>query len=163
MTLYYPLRIVGESTFVHILDRSGRAIAGGLIREDAEEIVNALNSQPSSLGYERAITKDWDLHNSRRHELIEAKRSRSLSDTEAEELRELQWLAGIKRELQTGPTPIEVEVIGKRKSKKLQVEEALRRSDLTGTLAERDDVEYGPHDCLPRGEHVARMKGGDAK
>lgn len=45
----------------------------------------------------------------------------------------------------------------KRKSKKIQVEEALRRSDLTGRLAERDDVEYGDHDQLPRGEHVARL------
>jgi hypothetical protein len=46
----------------------------------------------------------------------------------------------------------------KRKAKKIQVEEALRRSDLTGRLAERDDVEYGHHDQLPRGEHVARLR-----
>lgn len=55
------------------------------------------------LGYERAITIDWDKHNARRYELIEAKRSRLLSEDEQAELRELQWLAGIKRELQTGP------------------------------------------------------------
>jgi hypothetical protein len=78
---------------VHILDQSGRAIAGGLIREDAEEIVNALNSQP------------------------------------------------------------------KKKSKKIQIEEALKRSDLTAQSAERDDIEYGHHESLPRGEHVARLKG----
>lgn len=55
------------------------------------------------LGYEYAITVDWNKHNARRHELIEAKRSRRLSDDEATEFRELQWLAGIKRELLTGP------------------------------------------------------------
>lgn len=46
----------------------------------------------------------------------------------------------------------------KRKAKKIQVEEALRRSDLTGRLADRQDIEYGPHDQLPRGEHVARLR-----
>lgn len=58
----------------------------------------------SPLGYEHAITIGWNKHNARRHELIEAKRSRSLSESEMTELAELQWLAGIKRELQTGPT-----------------------------------------------------------
>lgn len=58
------------------------------------------------LGYERAITIEWDKHNARRHDLIEAKRSRSLSDEEASELRELQWLAGIKRELGSGLCPV---------------------------------------------------------
>lgn len=57
----------------------------------------------SPLGYEHAITSGWNEHNARRHELIEAKRSRSLSESESTELAELQWLAGIKRELQTGP------------------------------------------------------------
>ena len=47
----------------------------------------------------------------------------------------------------------------KRKSKKIQIEEALRRSDLSAQLCDRKDIEYGPHDCLPRGEHVARLKG----
>ena len=46
----------------------------------------------------------------------------------------------------------------RKKSKKIQIEEALRRSDLGAQLAERTDVEYGHHDSLPRGEHVARMK-----
>jgi len=46
----------------------------------------------------------------------------------------------------------------KRKSKKIQIEEALRRSDLTAQISGgRDDVEYGHHDQLPRGEHVARL------
>lgn len=55
------------------------------------------------LGYERVITVEWDKHNARRHELIEANRSRSLSEDETAELSELQWLAGIKRELANGP------------------------------------------------------------
>ena len=88
----YPLRIVGESSFRSIVDASDRPIAGGLLREDAEEIVTALNSQP------------------------------------------------------------------KKKSKKIQIEEALRRSDLSAQLAERDNIEYGPHDSLPRGEHVFRLQ-----
>lgn len=58
------------------------------------------------LGYERVITIEWDKHNARRHELTEAKRSRLLSEAEISELRELQWLAGIKRELQTGPNVV---------------------------------------------------------
>ena len=48
----------------------------------------------------------------------------------------------------------------KRKSKKIQVEEALRRSDLTAQIADRRDIEYGHHDQLPRGEHVARLRNG---
>lgn len=59
----------------------------------------------SPLGYEHAITIGWNEHNARRHWLIEAKRSRVLSGSESAELAELQWLAGIKRELQTGPKP----------------------------------------------------------
>ena len=89
----YPIRVSGTGAFLTIRDSTDRAIAGGLLREDAEEIVNALNSQP------------------------------------------------------------------KKKSKKIQIEEALRRSDLGAQLAERTDVEYGHHDSLPRGEHVARIKG----
>ena len=61
------------------------------------------------LGYERVITIEWDKHNARRHELIDAKRSRPLSDEEVSELRDLQWLAGIKRELGCGPLPAPVE------------------------------------------------------
>ena len=57
----------------------------------------------SPLGYEHAITVGWNEHNARRHELIQAKRSRLLSESEITELAELQWLAGIKRELQAGP------------------------------------------------------------
>lgn len=45
----------------------------------------------------------------------------------------------------------------RRKSRKEQIEEELRASDLSGQLAQRDNIEYGPHDSLPRGEHVARL------
>lgn len=58
------------------------------------------------LGYEHAITLGWSGHNERRHELIAGKRSRLLSESEITELAELQWLAGIKRELANGPSPV---------------------------------------------------------
>jgi hypothetical protein len=45
----------------------------------------------------------------------------------------------------------------RRKTKKVLQEEALKRSDLTAREVGRDDIEYGPHDQLPRGEHVARL------
>lgn len=45
----------------------------------------------------------------------------------------------------------------RRKAKKIQVAEALKRSDLMAQLAERTDIEHGDHDQLPRGEHVARL------
>ena len=44
------------------------------------------------------------------------------------------------------------------RSKKQKVEESLRESDLTAQLAERDNIVYGHHDSLPRGEHVARPR-----
>jgi hypothetical protein len=92
MAIQYPIRIESrEAPFVHIRDASNRVIAGGILLEDAEEIVNALNSQP------------------------------------------------------------------KKKSKKIQVEEALRRSDLTAMETGRTDIEYGHHETLPCGEHVARI------
>lgn len=59
----------------------------------------------SPLGYEHAITVGWNEHNARRHALIELKRSRALFEDEAAELAELQWIAGIKRELANGPIP----------------------------------------------------------
>lgn len=43
-------------------------------------------------------------------------------------------------------------------SRKQKIEDELRASDLTALESGRDDVEYGHHDSLPRGEHVARMK-----
>ena len=92
MAIQYPIRVSGTGAFLTIRDSTDRAIAGGLLREDAEEIVNALNSQP------------------------------------------------------------------KKKSKKIQIEEALRRSDLSAQIVNRQDIEYGPHDSLPRGEHVFRLQ-----
>lgn len=52
--------------------------------------------------YEQAVTVGWEATNARRHELI-SKKTAGLTSDEANELRELQWLAGIKRELQNGP------------------------------------------------------------
>lgn len=44
------------------------------------------------------------------------------------------------------------------RSKKQKIEDALRQSDLTAQVAERDDIEYGHHESLPRGEHVANVR-----
>lgn len=52
---------------------------------------------------EQMLTTRWDETNARRHALIDAKQSRELSEDEAAELRGLQWLAGLKRELANGP------------------------------------------------------------
>lgn len=41
------------------------------------------------------------------------------------------------------------------RSKKQKIEEDLRQSDLTAQYAGRTDIEYGHHESLPRGEHVA--------
>lgn len=46
------------------------------------------------------------------------------------------------------------------RSKKQNIADELRRSDLTAQLAGRTDIEHGPHDSLPRGEHVARRGSG---
>lgn len=40
--------------------------------------------------------------------------------------------------------------------RKQKIEDVLRQSDLTAQLADRQDIEYGHFDSLPRGEHVAR-------
>jgi len=42
------------------------------------------------------------------------------------------------------------------RSKKQKIEEELRESDLTAQLSGRDNIVYGHHDMVPRGEHVAR-------
>lgn len=41
--------------------------------------------------------------------------------------------------------------------RKQKIEEQLRASDLTAQTAGRTDIEYGHHESLPRGEHVARI------
>jgi type I restriction-modification system DNA methylase subunit len=51
-----------------------------------------------------AITADWDATNKRRHELIEKKAGRALSPEEATELKQLQRMAGLKRELLASPS-----------------------------------------------------------
>ena len=55
--------------------------------------------------YERLLTTEWDATNARRHELTSIKAGRELSESEAAEFRELQWLAALKRELLSGPSP----------------------------------------------------------
>lgn len=44
------------------------------------------------------------------------------------------------------------------RSKKQKIEEQLKASDLGAQLTGRTDIEYGHHETLPRGEHVARLK-----
>lgn len=44
------------------------------------------------------------------------------------------------------------------KSKKQRIEEELRASDLTAQTSGRDDIEYGHHETLPRGEHIANRR-----
>ncbi len=45
------------------------------------------------------------------------------------------------------------------RSKKQKIEDSLKQSDLTAQYAERQDIEYGHHETIPRGEHVARRRG----
>ena len=51
-----------------------------------------------------AITTDWDTTNRRRLELIEEKAARNLRPEEGDELKKLQRLAGLKRELLSSPS-----------------------------------------------------------
>lgn len=44
------------------------------------------------------------------------------------------------------------------RTKKQKIADELRESDVTARLVGRTDVEYGPHDSLPRGEHVSRLR-----
>jgi hypothetical protein len=60
--------------------------------------------EPISLADFLAITADWDATNKHRHELIDKKAGRTLSPEEANELKRLQRLAGLKRELLTSPS-----------------------------------------------------------
>lgn len=59
--------------------------------------------EPISLADYIAITTDWDATNRRRLKLIEKKQSKAISDECREELRRLQRLAGLKRELHSSP------------------------------------------------------------
>lgn len=72
-----------------------------------------------------------------------------LNQYEAEEIvsRHNAAIRGLQAQLEAKP---------QRKSKKKQVEEALRESDLSAQLSGRDNIDYGHHETLPRGEHVAR-------
>ena len=46
-------------------------------------------------------------------------------------------------------------LLAKPLSKAAKVAEGLAVSDLTAQVVEREDIEYGHHETLPRGEHVA--------
>src|ERR1051325_11162058 len=50
------------------------------------------------------------------------------------------------------------ERISARFGRKQKVAEELAASDLTAQVVERDDIDYGHHESLPRGEHVANLK-----
>lgn len=65
---------------------------------------------------------------------------------------EAGWEAAIEYCKSLTPAP-------RSRAKKRRIEEELRASDLTAQAAGRTDVEYGHHESLPRGEHVARMGG----
>jgi N-6 DNA methylase len=60
--------------------------------------------EPISLSDLIAITTDWDTTNSQRHELIAASFKQPLRDEEVIRLKELQRLAGLKRELLSSPS-----------------------------------------------------------
>jgi len=76
--------------------------------------------EPISLRDFLAITIDWEITNSRREELLVRKRRKSIHLSEVSELRELQRLAGLKRELLSSPSLREL----------LSVESDLRRRNL---------------------------------
>lgn len=46
----------------------------------------------------------------------------------------------------------------RRVSKRERVAQELAASDLSAQVVERDDIEYGHHETLPRGEHVANAR-----
>jgi hypothetical protein len=60
--------------------------------------------QPISLRDLLAITVDWDTTNGRREHLLDRKRNTSITAHELDELRNLQRLAGLKRELLSSPS-----------------------------------------------------------
>lgn len=67
-----------------------------------------------------AITIDWEATNQKRHELIEDKTAHNLDPDSAEELRHLQRLAGLKREVLSSPSLREL----------AEIEANLRRREL---------------------------------
>lgn len=68
------------------------------------------------------------------------------------DLLSLAWIAGFVKHN-------EITCAAQRpRSKKQKIEDALRQSDLTAQVSGRDDIEYGHHDGIPRGEHVARVR-----
>jgi transcriptional regulator with XRE-family HTH domain len=60
--------------------------------------------EPKSLADYVAITRDWGATNRRRRCLIEKKATKTIRSEEKEELKQLQRLAGLKRELLSSPS-----------------------------------------------------------
>jgi hypothetical protein len=60
--------------------------------------------EPLSLADFLGITIDWQSTNKKRHKLIEEKATQHLLPEQADELRRLQHLAGLKRELLSSPS-----------------------------------------------------------
>lgn len=60
-----------------------------------------------------AVTADWQLTNHRRHELLQKRRDRTISNDERAELQHLQHLAGLKTDLLSSPSRKELEKIEK--------------------------------------------------
>jgi hypothetical protein len=60
--------------------------------------------EPISLADFLAITADWEVTNRQRLGLIRKKTAKTLRPEEGEELRRLQRLAGLKRELLSSPS-----------------------------------------------------------
>jgi hypothetical protein len=49
-------------------------------------------------------------------------------------------------------------LLGKKLSKEDRLKAELAASDLTAQVVEREDIEYGHHESIPRGEHVANSR-----
>lgn len=77
---------------------------------------------------------------------------RPMRDSPASDLLVDAWIAGFAKHN-------EITCAAQRpRSKKQKIEDALRQSDLTAVLTGRNDIEWGHHESLPRGEHVANVR-----
>lgn len=80
-------------------------------------------------------------------------RERRPMEDSAHELLIDAWIAGFAKH-----NEITCAARSRSRSKKQKIEDALRQSDLTAQISGRDDIEYGHHESLPRGEHVANPR-----
>lgn len=99
--------------------------------------------------YETMLTTEWDAANARRHDLITKKTGEPLTEDEANELRELQWLAGLKRELLNGPLPPAVTEAGEQEH---ELERVLSLLISYGAIHTVEGVTY------PDGTHAEALK-----